>query len=98
MQAMSPQEIKKHTENCIPEFVFEVVNKLLALNPNEEKDIKQKDIISGIKSHKDYKDGKYDNKWLNFEEAYRCRGWEVWYDRPHYTESYDAYFRFTPED
>lgn len=36
----------------------------------------------------------YVNKWLDVEDAYRQKGWDVNYDKPGYNESYAPTFTF----
>lgn len=99
MKPMSPKEVRQNTVDIIPPFVFDVVNNLLCSDLNSKKYIKQKNIIAKIKKHPDYDtDLGFEISWLNFEEAYRENGWKVKYDKPHYTENYDACFIFTPKD
>lgn len=37
----------------------------------------------------------FDQKFLDFEQAYRDAGWHVYYDKPGYNESYEPTFTFT---
>lgn len=37
----------------------------------------------------------FDRHWLDFEAAYRARGWNVVYDKPGYNENYKAHWVFT---
>lgn len=89
---ISPDDLKdaKH----IPEEVFEVFNDLIRRASNGV--VKQKDVVAaivqkmGVASERVYREG-----WLNVEDAYRAKGWDVDYDKPGYNETYDATFRFT---
>lgn len=36
----------------------------------------------------------FSKNYLDIEELYRKQGWKVKYDKPHYTENYEAYFEF----
>ena len=87
----------------MPPEVFEAVNELLSRTERNyagERKILQKDIVKI--THDKFKDStgesvKFDYKWLDIEEHYRHQGWIVTYDKPAYSESYDAFFIFKPK-
>jgi hypothetical protein len=83
--------------------VFDAVNELLAQSePNfcGTRTLKQKDVVALAKFKLSGGEVPVDFnfKWLNFETAYRSKGWKVDYDKPAYNESYDAFFQFTPNN
>jgi len=95
---ITPAEILADLPNIIPSFVFEAVNNLLKKKfRGNSVTIKQDEIMSEIANlQKTYtRQEIYDNKWMDFEKVYRDNGWNVEYDKPGYSENYDAYFKFS---
>lgn len=89
---ISPSEAKE--QKVLPEFVIEAINELIRENMTDcgYFDILQKDIISRVKTKTDMD---FDDRWLHFIAVYEAWGWSISYDRPGYTETYSAYYRFT---
>jgi hypothetical protein len=98
IKPISPNEIVENLDKIIPSAIIKAVNQLLTekYRGNGEISIKQKDIIerailidsaltSSIIWEKHY---------LDFEDLYRKNGWIVYYDKPGYNESYEAFFTF----
>ncbi len=78
--------------HCIPSVVFDVVNTLLSRGSTV---LTQSEVVrlieaSGIRRH-----DIFDNHYLDFEEAYRAKGWSVVYDKPGFNETYEACWRFS---
>ena len=97
---ITPQEILEDLPNIIPSFVFEAVNNLLKKKfRGDSVNIKQDDIMAEIaRLQTTYtRQEIFDNKWMDFEKVYRNNGWKVEYDKPHYTDNYDAFFTFSPK-
>lgn len=96
-KAIGPKELVAFKATQIPDFVFDVVNELLAEKWNGSTAIiKQKDIVSRIcRETGEVPSSVFDKGWLNFEDIYRAKGWRVGYDKPSYNESYDAFFKFS---
>jgi hypothetical protein len=98
---MSPSAIAAMTPVIVtPPEVFDAVNELLRqTEPNYcgARKLKQKDIVALAKLKLSCGEVPVDFnfKWLDFEDAYRSKGWKVDYDKPAYCESYDAFFLFT---
>lgn len=95
--AITPQEILDNLDKIIPQVVFDAVNELLAEKyRGSQISIKQKEIITRIQRLDKKLTDKviFDNKYMDFEKVYRESGWVVGYDKPAYSESYDAYFTF----
>ena len=91
---ISPEDIPEKKAEVIPPFVYDVFNDLIAQNyTNHCAKVYQKDVVKKITEKTEGKP--WPIEWLNVEEVYRARGWKVYYDRPGYYESYDAYFEFT---
>lgn len=97
VKPITPDEVK----HVIPDFIIEVVNKLIQEKWDGHEAIIKQDEIMDIVSSDDEDDDKpsrqkiYDQGWLDFEPLYREVGWNVEYDKSAYYENYDAYFKFT---
>lgn len=96
-----------YKEKCeIPGFIYEAVNQLLLNNWDGDKAVfKQSEIIKTIKSvsiPEEYQNIPYEEfhnmifhyRWLDIEESYREKGWDVKYDKPGYNEDYAPFFTF----
>ena len=96
-KAIGPKDLAAFKAATIPDFVFDVVNELLAEKWNGSTAIiKQKDIVFRICwGTGEVPSSVLDRGWLNFEDIYREKGWRVEYDKPGYNESYDAFFEFS---
>jgi hypothetical protein len=104
VKPITPQEVEEARKNDIPSFVIEAVNKLLKKKWDGKKAIiTQEEIISemkpsnvlGLENGARFRSAVFSNHWLDFEDLYRESGWKVEYDKPSYSESYKAYFKFT---
>lgn len=104
IKPITPQEVEEARKNDIPSFVIEAVNKLLKKKWDGQKAIiTQDEIISemkpsnvlGLENGIRFRGAVFSNHWLDFEDLYRESGWKVEYDKPSYSESYKAYFKFT---
>ncbi len=96
-KAIGPEDLVAFKVATIPDFVFDVVNELLAEKwSGSTAIIKQKDIVFRIcRETGEIPSSVFDKGWLNFEDIYRAKGWRVEYDKPGYNESYDAFFKFS---
>jgi len=92
---ISPSDIPARKTEVIPPHVFDAVNQLLIQRADGASTITllQKDIVALIKEIMP-PGVDFVHAWLNFEDAYREKGWIVKYDKPAYCESYDAFFEF----
>ena len=92
---ISPSEIPAKKASVIPPFVFDAVNQLLVERSDGPSTIVllQKNIVALIREIMPPGDD-FNMKWLDFEDAYREKGWIVKYDKPAYCETYDAFFEF----
>jgi hypothetical protein len=92
---ISPDDIVEARKVAIPPEVFDAFNELIAENFNDNSaTVKQKDVVARIKAKIPGADV-YANHWLDVETLYEENGWSVYYDKPAYCETYDAFFRFT---
>lgn len=94
---ISPDEIGKQQIKSIPPEVFEVFNRLIALDwSGISATVTQEEAVAAIIEKMEVSRNKvFDSGWLNIEEAYRDVGWKVVYDKPGYNESYGANWKFT---
>jgi hypothetical protein len=96
VEPISPDDIAKAKSENIPDEVFEVVNRLLALKYTHGRaTILQEDIVFELCERGLSRNVIFNKGYLNFEEAYRSKGWNVKYDKPAYCEDYAANFVFT---
>jgi hypothetical protein len=101
VKPITPDEAFELKKVNIPEYVIEIVNRLIIKNIQcgtkvKVAKIKQCDIVAEIlKSHQMVESDIYENKMLDFEELYREQGWKVVYDKPGYNETYEATFEFS---
>lgn len=100
VKPFTPADARKQKAQGIPNEIIEAVNELLAKNFSDSTIIiRQKDIekqallkLPGLTAS-----DLYDRKWMDIEDMFRDAGWDVYYDKPGYNESYDAYFEFKPK-
>lgn len=100
VKPLKPSDIVDNLETIIPSVVIEAVNNLLKKKfRGTSATIKQQEIIDEIIRLDDSMTSRkiFDEKWMDFEEIFKKNGWAVKYDGPGYSESYDAYFVFTPK-
>ena len=104
VKPITPQEAEEARKNAVPSFVIEAVNKLLKKKWDGQKAIiTQEEIINemkpnsslGLVNYISFRRQVFANHWLDFEKIYEESGWKVEYDKPSYSESYKAYFKFT---
>ncbi len=96
VKPLSPAELKVAKESALPDAVFEVVNLLLTKSTI----VRQCDVMEMLtKKFGVTREQVFEEKWLDFEGAYRRRGWDVAYDKPGFNESsYEPFWKFTPKD
>ena len=107
VKAFSPTDVSNAAKDFagFPEEVIQVVNGLLVERGRSTKyiTITQDEVIDRLKQLFEEKGlpfsrrDSFDRHWLDFEEAYRAIGWDIYYDKPGYNESYDPYWRFSPK-
>lgn len=92
---ITPEEITRLQRDLFPPEVLETFNRFIGQTIlNGEAIVKQDEVIEelvarGIERALIFKKG-----WLNVEDVYREAGWKVDYDKPGYSETYPAFFRF----
>lgn len=80
---------------AIPTFVFEAVNSFLtggAVTFTMNALINRMVFPPEFERH-----DLFARNWLDFEPAYRAKGWRVEFDKPGYCETYEANWTFTPK-
>lgn len=101
MNPISPQEALDQKISVIPGQMIEAVNILLRKHYNGTSAIiKQGELMClflKLYSNEGLNPATvYANKWMNIENVYAKFGWSVSYDKPGYSEDYEAYFTFRP--
>lgn len=98
VKPIRPEDIMDNLADLIPNEVFQAVNNLLKINyRGKTVVIKQDEIIDEIIkiNPRITREEIFDKKYLDFEKVYRENGWSVFYDKPAYSESYKAFFKFS---
>ena len=96
---ISPQDIGLAKAKVVPEKVIDVWNAIIAkaFTAGGAR-ILQNDVVEKlIEELACPRHRVFDEGWLNIEEVYEAAGWNVEYDKPHYSENYSAVFIFTPK-
>lgn len=93
---MSPDEVVGVKTSNIPEWVFKVWDKLIALEwDGRSAEILQKDAVAALHAaNPGMETDIFRSGWLDIEDSYRAVGWSVVYDKPSYCESYESSFTF----
>lgn len=95
IKPITPNEVAQQKIANIPSAVIDTFNKLIALNYTDgSATVKQADVIHELERRDFARQEVLDKGWLNVEEIYRDAGWAVVYNKPAYSENYDAYFTF----
>lgn len=95
---ISPEEARQQQAKKIPPVVFDAFNALLVARASSDIiTIKQNELIAKVlvKDPSIARVDLFTKHWLDIEEAYRKAGWNVVYDKPAYSESYEANWQFT---
>lgn len=97
IKPISPNEVTKAKAKLVPDEVLEVFNELIAINFDGHSSRVEQDAVASLVAMKMNirRDAVFAQKYLDVEDIYREAGWEVYYDKPGYNETYGAYFRFT---
>lgn len=96
---ISPDAVVEHKrDKIIPPEVITAFNNQIAKNFSSNYAIvKQCDVINEILvTMVDVtRQQIYNKKWLDIEDIYRAAGWDVYYDRPGWNETYEPTFKFS---
>ena len=89
-------QVQDQLSESIPDEVIEAVNTLLVQNYSyPDAIIKQDAIVNIAVELMGIEQNQFNFNWLDFEDLYRDSGWDVVYNKAHYSDSYDSFFRFT---
>jgi hypothetical protein len=96
---VKPNEISKIKASNIPKEVILVFNDLIIKNFNghsarvvQDEAAKLAAELLGISTCQ-----LYENNWMDVESTFEEAGWDVEYDKAHYSDNYDSYFKFSPK-
>lgn len=96
-QPISPSQIAETKTKIIPDSVIETFNLEIARNfCNGRSVVKQDRIIQALVQRGLSRAELFANHWLDVEDLYRAKGWQVTYEKPGYNESGDSIFTFIP--
>ena len=106
MTPLRPEDATAAKKVTIPAEVFEAFDELIAEGwDGKNSTVNQDEVIERILSklqavHRNSITRKdiFDKGWLDVEAIYRADGWDVYYDKPAYNETYTATFEFTKLD
>lgn len=94
---ISPDDVGAVKTKNIPEWVFDVWDKLIAAAWDGRSSTIRQDTAKAALHAANPGDPPvsiFDTGWLDIEPSYRAVGWSVVYDKPGYNESYEASFTF----
>jgi hypothetical protein len=91
-----PEQIINEKAKHIPDAVISIWNDEIAKAwRGSSAEVIQKDIVGRIAATLGISRQEVcDKGYVDIEDMFRAAGWRVRYDKPDYTESYDAYFTF----
>lgn len=99
IQPIKPEEIARKKQEVIPDYVVEIINRIIAEKWNGASSvIKQSDIVARIRDYNFQRNTlteHFNTDWLEFEDIYRSAGWKIRHDKPAYNETYPATFTFS---
>ena len=96
VKPISPDAVADQKKKDIPDIVMETWNSNIARNYRSGSSII---ALTDIKNALCAVTGKTRNEirtlgYLDIEDIYRAAGWSVFYDKPAYNETYEAYYTF----
>jgi len=92
------EERKEKKSKEIPPKIIEVVNNFIVENWDVSLNraiIVQVALVNALVNEGFNKNEIFNNRWLDFEDLYRQKGWEVYYYKPPYYEPSSPTFTFT---
>lgn len=99
---LRPEDITEAKRAAVPDEVIEAFNELIAEDWSGTcATVSQDEVVERILSKLAEagldltRDELFDKGWLDVEDIYRDDGWDVYYDKPGYNETYPATFRFS---
>lgn len=110
IKPLSPHEAKKKTKPQ-PDFVIETFNELISQNlRGKTARVSQEEAVVALVAKmltsvssldedeskaKEFRSEIFKRHYLDVEDNFRDAGWKVYFDKPGYCESYEAYYEFT---
>lgn len=99
VKPITPEEAHSKKIESIPPVVIKIFNDFIVENYSQitkTSRVEQKDVVSKIVEELNLTRGEvYSRGYCDVEEIFRRAGWKVFYDKPGYNESYDAFFVFS---
>ena len=102
MKPIKPDEVSAKKIEVINENMIKAVNDMIVMNwLNDSATFKQKDLVThyfkviGVNKTQKRVQKLYDDNQLDIEPLFESVGWDVYYDRPAYNETYEPTFTFT---
>lgn len=93
---ITPKEVGAAKIVVIPGAVFDAFNAEIARQfANGKATVKQNDVVQRLVDGGMQRSEIFSSGWLNVETAYEDAGWRVYYDKPGFNETGEAYFEFT---
>lgn len=94
---ITPKQLK--ADRTFPDFVIDAFNACIQKNFNgRSATFRQDEVVEEIVKRGGVNVTRamvFEEHYLDVEDVYRKHGWDVYFDKPGWNESYDAYFRFT---
>ncbi len=103
MKPISPDEVAQKKKESLPEEVIEATNELIAETWDGHQSIFRQDTLinriinkwrGSYENISEIRQELFSKHHLDIEDIYRAEGWSVEYDKPGYSESYEANFTF----
>lgn len=101
---ISLKEIPDEVINAFNMLITKNLSKVFKIATVKQDDVIQKIIelmifnyadIGAAQSVRDLRAKIFEEKWLDVEPLFSAAGWKVEYDKPGYSESYSAFYRFS---
>lgn len=94
---IKPSEIVEAKIKTFPAKVVQTWNNLITDHWNGHVSrITQNEAVAALMGSTGLsRSGVFDSGYLDIEDMYRKEGWKVYYDKPGYCETYEAYYEFT---
>jgi len=98
-EPISPCDVPSAKRFLIPDSIIECFNELIVKNfDGNSSVIYQNQLVDYIlKSTNIKREDLFVKNYLDVERLYSDKGWDVYYDKPAYNETYEAHFVFTPK-
>jgi len=99
IQPITPDDVvsAKLSPRVFPPAVINVFNQLIAKHwTGTRAVVGQNEAVAGVMSALNASRSEvFAQRWLDVEPLFEAAGWDVYYDKPGYSESYEATFTFT---